>query len=202
MGASTAPATKKDVPMPSHPDVPADKITDANAKLARCATIDAELETIDAELNAEIARLAEKAQRRAQELVDELAELNADLKEFGEEHREALTKGGKVKTIKFPAGELAWRSSTESLEVEDKDAAIRYMLQYGNLKELLEIEYKLPKDELKRQWDRVKNVPGLRLVPGGAESFLIKPSKARVARRSVDRTPSSEQDGPDEANAA
>lgn len=168
--------------MPSHPDVSQSDIDRANSELAELGRLEAQIESRQARLNLDVAKLAEEAQSDVRGTLERIATLEASLKEFAFAHREALTKQGRTKSIKFPAGVLSWVNRKASIDIPDANATINELRERKMLRRFAVQVWKPVKDRMQENLALAETLQTVTVNRAEGEDFKIKPNALEIAR--------------------
>jgi phage host-nuclease inhibitor protein Gam len=152
---------------------------EADALLAELGRLERERRLIQAALDEKVAAAKKDAEDQALLLGPQMQALTARLQAWAEANRQTLTKGGKTKTVKLPAGTIAWKLGRPSLTVADEAAAIAKLRALGR-PELLRVVAALDKAALLERPMVVAQLPGVAIVTPG-EEFKAKPLKLPLA---------------------
>lgn len=158
--------------------VPADR-EQANEAIASIGEITRKRERIEAAMNDELAKVKAKHEEAAKPLMDEQARLADGVKLYCEANRSALTEDGKVKSYRFAAGTVSWRTTPFSVVIRDADSVLA-TLKDQKQKAYIRTKEEIDRDALLR--DRVK-VETLGIAGIGfrqKEEFSIEPFEAKI----------------------
>jgi len=107
-------------------------------------------------------------------------EINKKFKGLGiycEANRERLTQGGKIKSVDFGHGLVAWRLRPTSVRVSSVAMVIE-LLKKLNLTRFVRVKEEVDKEAILKEPDAVKNVSGLTFSQ--VEDFVVKPYETDV----------------------
>jgi len=116
------------------------------------------------------ARLAAAAWPHKKEIQDAAEGLRI----FCEANREALTQGGKVKTVDFGHGIVAWRMRPPSVRIASVKSVID-TLRLLKLNQFIRMKEEVDKEAILRDPEAVETVRGITIAQG--EDFIIKPNE-------------------------
>lgn len=102
--------------------------------------------------------------------------LQTSVQGWCEAHRDEITQSGKVKTVQFVTGEVAWRTRPPSVGVRGVDTVIDTLKRLG-FGRFIRVKEEINKDAILNEPDEVRGVAGL-TVNTGIEDFLITPFEA------------------------
>lgn len=131
---------------------------------------------VEADMNDELAAIKAKHEERADPLRDKLSNLETAAQMYAEANRDQLTNMGKLKTVEFPSGKVAWRLKPPSIRFRAVKDVVAQMqsLQLGRfLREKIEPD----KEAMLKEPDVVATIKGVTVV-SGEESFAIEPFEA------------------------
>lgn len=103
---------------------PAQSRTEANDYIRHIGAAQRELQRIEADMNEQLARIRESFEELAAPLRDVINTRTEAVQAWCEVNRDALTRGGKVKTARLPAGDVSWRTNPPSVTVRGNDAVL------------------------------------------------------------------------------
>ncbi|GGG30821.1 hypothetical protein GCM10010964_18410 [Caldovatus sediminis] len=154
---------------------------EANGYLARLGEIARVRALIQAALDEEVARRKAQAEAEAAPLAAEAERLTRGLQLWAEANRAALTEGGRIKTVKLPAGEIGWRARPPSVRIA-RTAEVIAALQRLGLTRFLRIKTEVDKEAMLREPEAARAVPGVSIASGG-EDFVVQPAALALAPR-------------------
>lgn len=155
-------------------------LDEADAMLARLGALAREKALIQAQLDEDTAHAKAVAERAAAPIDAEVLEKTLLLKAWAEANRDALTHGGKTKTVKLPAGRVCWREGRPRLVVADEAAAVAYADAAGDFERFLTRKVALSKAALLKAPEDAARLPGVAILPG-AEEFIAEPVEQDLA---------------------
>jgi phage host-nuclease inhibitor protein Gam len=150
------------------PDAPT-----ADIWLARVGTLVREVDGIQGTLDAKVTELRQIAEARATPIKAEIASITQGLQLWAEANRDALTQGGRTKTIELAAGKLAWRTRPASVRLKNVDAVLA-ALRERQLVQFIRTSEEVDKAAMLRDPDRARTVPGVTIGSEG-EEFVVEP---------------------------
>lgn len=127
-----------------------------------------------ASLDRMISALSEALATDLAPLLARAAEIESALRAWAEANREALTRGGRTKTVKLVTGEVAWRVGPARLRVEDEAAAVRALIERGRAAPYLRVATSLDRAALLKDRPLAASLPGVAVEPG-REEVVVKP---------------------------
>ncbi len=160
--------------------VPRDMAEAAEA-VARIGAIERDITVATAALAEQLAALKQAAEAAAAPLKAEMELLARGVQVWAEAHREALTGGGRTKTVKLATGEIAWRERPPSVRLRDVDAVLETLraMQLGRfIREKAEVD----REAMLREPALAATVPGV-TIGGAGEEFVVKPTQAQLDGR-------------------
>jgi phage host-nuclease inhibitor protein Gam len=146
---------------------------EADALLAELGRLERERRLVQVALDERIAAAKQRAETEALLLGPTIESLMARLQAWAEANRQALTKGGRVKTVKMPAGQISWREGRPRLVVSDEASAVEALRQRGE-DGLLRVVTSVDKAALLLRPAAAEGLPGVAIVTPG-EEFVAKP---------------------------
>jgi phage host-nuclease inhibitor protein Gam len=160
--------------------VPRDMAEAAEA-VARIGAIERELTLAGAVLAEVIALAKQDAEAQAAPLKAEMELLARGLQIWAEAHREALTGGGRSKTVKLATGEIAWRERPPSVRLRDVDAVLE-TLRAMQLGRFIRERHEVDREAMLREPGLAATVPGVTIGSAG-EEFVVRPTQADLDGR-------------------
>lgn len=146
---------------------------EASRFLARIGEIDRHVAAIQILLDTEVAQAKTKAEAQVKPLSEECDRLTRGLQLWAEANREALTNGGRTKTVALPAGEISWRQRPPSVRLRDVAAVLADLGRLG-LTRFIRRKEEVDKEALLREPSVAATVPGVAIASGG-EDFVVAP---------------------------
>lgn len=126
-------------------------------------------------------RVSERVARIQKEGADDVAPLKRRLAERAREvhafcvaHRDSLTGGGRIKTVRFPAGTCSWRMSGGKVSIKGaKDVLARLKTLGAAYRKFIRTKESIDKEAMLKDPQRAALVEGVAIEQG--EIFAIKP---------------------------
>jgi phage host-nuclease inhibitor protein Gam len=146
---------------------------EADALLARLGVLVRDRQVVQAAHDEAVAAAKAKAEREAAPIDAEIAEATRLIQAWAEANRSELTKGGRTKTVKMPAGVLCWRAGRARLVVRDEQGAIDHLFKAGKTN-FIATKVSLDKAALLKAPDVVEDVPGIEIALDD-EQFVAEP---------------------------
>lgn len=141
-------------------------------------TLQRELARINADMNDELAAVKEDYETQAEPRRLRVEALTTGVHTWSEANRDALTQAGKVKTVFFTSGEVAWRIRPPSVRITGQEAVLDLLRRLGLTRFIREKE-EVNKDAILNEPEAVQNVAGIAISQG--EDFFVTPFEAEVA---------------------
>jgi phage host-nuclease inhibitor protein Gam len=155
----------------------------AAAQVARIGAIERELTLAGAALAESVAAIKAQAEAAALPLKLEIEGLHRGLLIWAEANREALTHGGRTKTVKLSSGEIAWRDRPPSVRLRDAEAVLE-ALRAMQLGRFIREKQEVDREAMLRERDLAATVPGVTIGSAG-EEFVVTPTEARLDGRAA-----------------
>lgn len=146
-----------------------DEAIAAIAEIGRCQR---ERRRIEAAMNEELAAVRARHEAEAAPLAAAIAGLSNAVQIWAEAHRAQLTRNGQVRTAKLASGDVAWRLSPPSVQL-DGEAAVLEELHRRGLERYVRVKESVNKEAVLHDPDAVRDVPGIDI--GQREDFVIRP---------------------------
>jgi phage host-nuclease inhibitor protein Gam len=133
---------------------------------------------IEVDMNEEMARVKAAAETNAAPHKAQIEALSAGLQTWCEAHRAELTYGGKVKTHRFAAGEVAWRMCQPSVAIKKIEDVLKALHDLG-LKHFIRKREEIDKEAMLADRAAAATVPGV-TIRAGVEEFVVKPFETQL----------------------
>jgi phage host-nuclease inhibitor protein Gam len=146
---------------------------EADRLLAELGRLEREKRLVQAALDEATAGAKARAEAEAAPIAAAMEELVARIQAWAEANRDALTKGGRTKTVKLPAGTVSWKLGRARLFVEHEAPVIEALRARGD-GHLVRVTATLDKAALLAEPAAVQGLPGCAIVLPG-EEFEAKP---------------------------
>jgi phage host-nuclease inhibitor protein Gam len=150
------------------PDAPT-----ADIWLARLGTLVREVNAIQGALDTRVTELRQLAEAEAAPIGAEIERITKGLQLWAEANREALTKGGRTKTVELAAGRLLWRQRPPSVRLKEP-AAVLLALQERQLTKFIRTKHEIDRDAMLADPVTARTVPGVTIGSAG-EEFVAEP---------------------------
>jgi phage host-nuclease inhibitor protein Gam len=111
-------AKRLSIPIPQSRD-------EANAMIRQIGDLDRQAKRIEVDMNELIAEVRERHEAAAQPLRQRQATLIDAVHAWAESNRADLTRDGKTKSAKLPAGEIQWRTTPPSVAVRGAESVLQ-----------------------------------------------------------------------------
>lgn len=154
-------------------------LSEANVFVARIGAAQQELDAIQAGLDAAAARVKAEHEALARPLRADIAALTRGVQVWAEAHRGELTQDGRVKTVKLPSGEIAWRTRPPSVRLSGIAAVIEAIRERG-LHGFLRVRAEVNKEAMLAEPELAVSVPGVTIGSAG-EEFIVTPAGMELA---------------------
>jgi phage host-nuclease inhibitor protein Gam len=144
--------------------------------IAELGEHDRAVEKIEADMNSALAKVKEAATERAKEHKAKAEELLAGVHIYCTANREALTDGGKTKTVDFGTGEVAWRWKPAKVRLsgDEEDIIARIQSKGRQFANFLRTKIEVDKDAMLKHQALAKTIEGVSIGRGG-ETFSVEP---------------------------
>lgn len=148
-----------------------------------------ELQRQQDELNAALARKLDEVTAETTKLIQPLVERSQALFDgiaaYTSAHREELTEGDKVKTIKLPAGECIWRWSPWAVVLKKKVPEIVAAMKELKLERFIRTKEEPDKEKMLREQAVAEKIAGVEIKR--EEVFTVKPvtAQAEITKDSI-----------------
>lgn len=124
-------------------------------------------------MNDEIAAIKERYATRVAELDGELRDRTEGVQVFCASRRDSLTNGGRIKTYRFPSGEVAWRLRPPSVSVRGKESIVAACKALG-LTRFIRVTEEPNKEAMLAEPEVAAAIDGVSIGSAG-EDFIVKP---------------------------
>ncbi|WP_304808058.1 host-nuclease inhibitor Gam family protein [Falsiroseomonas sp.] len=154
---------------------PADK-SEASAFLAEIGAKQRDLVVIKAAQEEAVAAANGRAAAEAAPLEERIATLTRGLQLWAEANRDALTEGGKTKTVALPTGDVSWRLRPPSVRISNAAGVIAEAVRAG-LDKFLRTKVEVNKEAMLADQANALTLPGVSIGSAG-EEFVVAPHEA------------------------
>lgn len=145
--------------------------------LSAIGSVRRSVETIRTSLNEQIEALKATSLVQAKPLQDKLARLVEALYVFAEGQREALTDGGKRKTVALPTGSFGWRTAPPAVNIRSAEKVLASLKELG-LTQFIRTKEEINKEAMLKEPEAAKSVKGVFFTQH--EEFFVKPSEVDI----------------------
>jgi phage host-nuclease inhibitor protein Gam len=167
--ARTKTQTNKEIPV-SRQDL-VDKI----AELGRQERLRAKIEV---EMNNAISKIKQRYEEDVEPINQAIKALSSGITAYCEVNREALTDGGKVKTVNLPSGTICWRKCPPSVRITKVENVIRLLKSKG-LSRFIRTKEEIAKDLILSEQAAVTGIKGIAIVKE-KEELSIEPFEVKL----------------------
>jgi len=150
---------------------------EANAFLARIGELQRHVALHEAALAESIAKAKEATAAIVADLNAEADGLIRGLQIWAEANREALTNGGRTKTVQLGTGTIAWRMAPPSVRIKGAEAVLEWLIENGRA-EFIRTKREIDKAAMLGMPDLAATIPGVTIASSG-EEFVIEPAGAK-----------------------
>ena len=158
------------------------EVNEAIAALGRTRRELARLETV---MNDRLAAAKTDYAMAAQPLRVARDEAEAAIEAWCDAHRDELTEGGRSKSYRFDAGEIAWRAKPPKVNVRNVEKALAWVLEAGaRFRRFLRVSHELDKEAMLKEAELAGEIPGVKIKSDG-EAFDIKPFETELAEKAA-----------------
>ena len=148
-------------------------MNEANDFIYRIGAAQRERDRIQAEMNDRLAEIKVEFEEKALPLKTAIEDRTKGVLTFCEANRDDLTRSGKVKFHKFPAGEINWRRRPPKVSVRGMAVVIERLKSLG-LKRFIRTKEEVNKEAMLAEPDVAASVDGITVGSEG-EDFVITP---------------------------
>ncbi len=141
--------------------------------------------TIETAMNRKVSAVEANFKSQAAVYNQQIESGFAAVYEYAQANRDKLLVGDE-KTAHLATGELAWRLSPMSVDVQGKEADIIAALKEAKLKAAIRVKESLDKTVLKKDPGKYNGIEGLGFVRN--ETFTVKPAGSEIERAKVVRS--------------
>lgn len=154
---------------------PADR-TEAGAFLAEIGARQRDLVVIRAAQEEVVAAANSRAAAEAAPLEACIATLTRGLQLWAEANREALTEGGRTKTVALASGDVSWRLRPPSVRISNAAGVIAEAMRAG-LEKFLRTKTEVNKEAMLADQANALTLPGVSIGSAG-EEFVVAPHES------------------------
>lgn len=163
---------------------PAQSRTEANDYIRHIGAAQRELQRIEADMNEQLARIRESFEELAAPLRDVISTRTEAVQAWCEVNRDALTRGGKVKTARLPAGDVSWRTNPPSVTVRGAEAVLTALHGAGLDAFVRSVESVNKEAILATDTDHpVRQIDGITIVQ--REEFIVSPFETELSEEAA-----------------
>ncbi len=153
-------------------------MTEANSFIREIGVVQRERQKLEIKMNDEVDKIKAKYESRSGHFKSFIDAHTQGLQIFCAANRVALTKDGKIKTYKFPAGEVNWRSRPPKVKLRGV-AKILESLKKLKLRKFIRIKEEVNKEAMLADPKKAVAVEGVSIGSGG-EDFVITPFETKL----------------------
>ena len=148
-------------------------IDEAADHVALIGDLSRAIERIQIDMKEEMARVKKKYEEMAAPHAEERASLTEGLRVWAEANRRKLTRGGKVKYVRLPTGEIKWRRRPPSVTIRGADAVLE-RLKAAGMTAFIRVRESINREAIREEPEAVAGIPGVKVGSGG-EDFVVEP---------------------------
>ncbi|EKE12187.1 MAG: bacteriophage Mu Gam like protein [uncultured bacterium] len=157
----------------------AENTKDINRFIGLIAQICRAIERIQHSVDSRILKIKEKAASQVREREERIAAIFSAIFTFMQTNRLDLTGQGRIKTIKYPNGQVKWYFRKTALVIPDEDAAVAELKALGR-DDLVRTTETIRKDLIFLEPDLIAKMTTVNL-PDEQEIFSVEPDKATLS---------------------
>ncbi|GLQ20476.1 host-nuclease inhibitor Gam family protein [Algimonas porphyrae] len=146
---------------------------EAEEWMSRLQKVNIRIRDIDTDLREQSADLKVRAAAKVEPFINEKEIISKGLFAWAEANRDALTNGGKTKTIKLETGTVFWRQQPAKVTLRGVDKVLEY-LSSNRLRRFIRIKKEVDKDAMLREQTVASKIPGVSIKSAG-EMIEAKP---------------------------
>lgn len=150
----------------------------AGAMVARMGEIGRDLTLAQAALDERIAKIKEETAVAVRVLVAQMDNLRAGIQAWAEANRNALTRGGRSKTVHLTTGKLEWRNLPPSVRFSSPGAVLEMVEKMG-LEKFLRRKVELDREAMRASPEEARAIPGVTIGSAG-EEFVVTPDSEEL----------------------
>lgn len=142
------------------------------AAIAEIGRLQRERARIEAEMNDRLAEIRQVYEEEAAPYAERIKALSLGVQTWCEAHREELTQGGKIKTVRFASGEVRWRTRPPSVLIRSTEAVIDTLKKLG-LTRFIRLKEEVNKEAILAEPDAIAHIKGITISQ--KEDLVILP---------------------------
>ncbi|MEL6478113.1 MAG: host-nuclease inhibitor Gam family protein [Pseudomonadota bacterium] len=146
---------------------------ECNDWIAKLGAWERERVRLEAKMGDDVAAIKLKYEGDVAPIDTAIGDLRAGIKAFAEANRVRLTNDGRVKSHRFPAGVVGWRTQPAKVTIRGVDAVIEKCRELG-MRRFLRMKTEINKDRMLAEPDAARLIPGVTIKSDG-EAFEVKP---------------------------
>ena len=136
---------------------------------------------IEHTMNDKVAEVKAAHEDQAAPLKAQVSEIIAAIQAWAETHREELTQGGKIKTVRLATGEFNWRTRPPKVSLRAKSKIIQALKDLG-LQRFIRTTEDVDKEALLKERAAASSITGITIASGG-EDFAIAPYELAIENK-------------------
>jgi phage host-nuclease inhibitor protein Gam len=156
---------------------------EAAAAVAAIGAAQRELGRIEAGLNDRVAKLKESAEAAATPLRERIEGLTEGLRTWADANRQAITGGGKTKTVDLGTGVISWRLRPPKVSLPRKPEALAEIIEKLKamaLQRFVRTTEEVNREAMRAEPELARTVPGIKIGSAG-EDFAVEPFEVALA---------------------
>jgi phage host-nuclease inhibitor protein Gam len=132
---------------------------------------------IEAAMNDHLALIRERFEAEAAPHAERIKLLSEGVEIWCDANREALTDGGRTKTVNLASGEVKWRTSPPKVVIKKADQVLEVLRQRG-LTDYIRVKEEISKEAILASPDAVAGIRGISIEQD--EQFVIEPFETKL----------------------
>ncbi len=160
-----------DIPVPQ-------TMTEANDFIREIGQAQRHRQKLEIQMNEEVDKVKAKYETRSGHFKSFIDAHTQGLQIFCAANRVELTKDGKIKTYKFPAGEVNWRSRPPKVNLRGIENILKRLKEL-KLRKFIRIKEEVNKEAMLAEPKKAGAVEGVKIGSGG-EDFVITPFETKL----------------------
>lgn len=159
-------------------DIPRDAY-EANSFIKRIGIAQRERARVETEMREALAIVKEAHELQARPHKERIEILTRGLRAWCEANREELTRGGRVKSYKFAAGEISWRTKPPRVVISNAKKVLELMRAVGS--RFLRVVESIDRQAMLAAPEEAQAIAGVKIRSAG-EDFIVRPFEADLQR--------------------
>lgn len=152
-------------------------VEEAIESLGKIGNLQRQIVRVNNALEGSVERLKQRATEKIVPREQQIQQLFEGLFIFAQARREELTEHGEKKTIRWPSGEIYWRTTPPAVNINNTERVLA-ALKAAGLNQFIRSKEEIDKEAILKEKEAIKNIKGITV--GKKEIFAAKPAKLEI----------------------